>query len=142
MTAREYRGLAYRNNADLAAWLAKRPAEKALEPELPIIDPHHHLWHTPTRGLYFLPELMADLSGGEGGGGHNIVSTVFLECQSMFRAGGPDELKPVGEVEFVVGQAAQAAADPSIATRVCEGIIGWVDLMRGAKIREVLESRD
>src|SRR6478735_1674076 len=43
MATREYRGLAYRNNADLAAWLAKRPAEKALEPDLPIIDPHHHL---------------------------------------------------------------------------------------------------
>ena len=82
----------------LQAWLAKRPPKAALEPELPIIDPHHHLWHTPTRGLYFLPELMADL-----GGGHKIISTVFLECQSMFRAGGPDETAPVGEVEFVDG---------------------------------------
>ena len=135
MAAREYRGLAYRNNADLAAWLAKRPAEKALETELPIIDPHHHLWHTPTRGLYFLPELMADL-----GGGHNIVSTVFLECQSMFRAGGPDEMKPVGEVEFVAGQAAQSASGQYGKTRVCEGIIGWADLMSGAKVRDVLEA--
>ncbi|WP_428666429.1 amidohydrolase family protein [Reyranella sp.] len=140
MAAREYRGLAYRNNADLAAWLAKRPTETALEPELPIIDPHHHLWHTPTRGLYFLPELMADLSGGKGGGGHNIVSTVFLECQSMFRAGGPDELKPVGEVEFVAGQAAQSASGQYGKTRVCEGIIGWADLMLGTKVREVLEA--
>src|SRR5258707_8205780 len=120
MAAKEYRGLAYRNNADLAGWLAKRPTEKALEPELPIIDPRHHPWHTPTRGLYFLPELMADLSAGEGGGGHNIVSTVFLECQSMFRAGGPDELKPVGEVEFVAGQAAQSASGQYGKTRVCE----------------------
>jgi len=135
MAAREYRGLAYRNNADLAAWLAKRPAEKALEPELPIIDPHHHLWHTPTRGLYFLPELMADL-----GGGHNIVSTVFLECQSMFRASGPDEMKPVGEVEFVAGQAAQSASGQYGKTRICEGIIGWADLMLGAKVRDVLEA--
>lgn len=135
MATREYRGLAYRNNAELAAWLARRPSEKALEPDLPIIDPHHHLWHTPARGLYFLPELMSDL-----GGGHNIVSTVFLECQAMFRAGGPEEMKPVGEIEFVVGQAAQAAADPAIKTRACEGIIGWVDLMLGAKVREVLEA--
>ena len=55
MASGEYRGLAYRNNADLKAWLAKRPAESALEPDLPIIDPHHHLWHTAARGLYFLP---------------------------------------------------------------------------------------
>ena len=57
----EYRGLIHRNNADLQAWLAKRPPEAALEPELPIIDPHHHLWDTPVRGHYFLPELLADI---------------------------------------------------------------------------------
>ena len=51
----EYRGLYYRNDADLAAWLAKRPAEAALEPDLPIIDPHHHFWDVPQRGRYFLP---------------------------------------------------------------------------------------
>ena len=132
---REYRGLAYRNNADLAAWLAKRPPEKALEPELPIIDPHHHLWHTEARGRYFLAELLADL-----GGGHNVVSTVFLECQAMFRAAGPEEMKPVGEIEFVVGQAAQMASGQYGKTRVCEGIIGWVDLLQGAKVRDVLEA--
>ena len=126
MATREYRGLAYRNNADLAAWLAKRPAEKALEPDLPIIDPHHHLWHTEARGLYFLPELLKDF-----GGGHNVVSSVFLECQAMFRASGPEEMKPVGEIEFVVGQSAVAASGQFTKTRVCEGIIGWVDLQLG-----------
>ena len=105
MAVREYRGLIYRSKADLAAWLATRPTEKAIEPELPIIDPHHHLWDAPQRHreLYFLPELLADT-----GGGHNIVSTVFLECQAMFRAAGPEHLKPLGEIEFVRGIAAQA----------------------------------
>ena len=131
----EYRGLSYRNNADLQAWLAKRPSEVALEPELPIIDPHHHLWDTPQRGLYLLPELLADT-----GGGHNIVSTVFLECQSMFRATGPGEMRPVGEVEFVNGTAAMSASGQYGKTRVCEAIIGWVDLMLGAKVRKVLEA--
>ena len=131
----EYRGLSYRNNADLQAWLAKRPSEVALEPELPIIDPHHHLWDTPQRGLYLLPELLADT-----GGGHNIVSTVFLECQSMFRATGPEEMRPVGEVEFVNGTAALSASGQYGKTRVCEAIIGWVDLMLGAKVRKVLEA--
>ena len=56
----EYRGLAYRNDAQLAAWLAKRPREEALEPALPIIDPHHHFWDRPQRGRYLLPELLAD----------------------------------------------------------------------------------
>ena len=135
MTDGEYRGLIHRNNADLAAWLAMRPPEKALEPELPIIDPHHHLWDTPQRGSYFLPELLADI-----GGGHNIVSTVFLECQSMFRAGGPEEMRPVGEVEFVNGIAAMSASGQYGKTRVCEAIIGWADLMQGARVRAVLEA--
>jgi predicted TIM-barrel fold metal-dependent hydrolase len=133
----EYRGLIYRNHADLTAWLAKRPREKALEPDLPIIDPHHHLWDAPQRQreLYFLPELLADAAGG-----HNIISTVFLECQAMFRAHGPEAMKPLGEIEFVRGIAAQADSGQYGKTRVAEGIVGWADLMLGAKVREVLEA--
>ena len=133
----EYRGLIHRNSADLAAWLAERPSETALEPDLPIIDPHHHLWDAPhrDRGRYFLPELLEDT-----GGGHNIVSTVFLECQAMFRATGPEEMKPVGEVEFVNGVAAMSASGQYGKTRACEAIIGWADLMVGARVRSVLEA--
>src|SRR6266576_1945721 len=82
----EYRGLAYREDPALKAWLAKRPCEAALEPALPIIDPHHHFWDTPQRGHYLLPELLADI-----GGGHKIVLTVFLECRAMYRKSGPSE---------------------------------------------------
>ena len=134
-TKSEYRGISHRNNADLAAWLARRPTEAALEPELPIIDPHHHLWHTEHRGKYFLPELLADI-----GGGHNIVSTVFLECQAMFRATGPAEMKPVGEVEFVNGIAAMSASGGYGNCRVAEAIIGHADLTIGARVRDVLEA--
>src|SRR4249920_4121936 len=95
-----YPGLAYRNDGDLKAWLAKRPPEAALEPALPIIDPHHHFWDTPQRGCYLLRELLADI-----GGGHNIVSTVFLECRAMYRKDGPREMAALGEVEFVAGLA-------------------------------------
>ena len=131
----EYRGIVYRNDADLKAWLAKRPAEAALEPELPIIDPHHHLWDTPHRGTYFLPDLLADI-----GGGHNIVSTVYLECQSMYRASGPSEMAPVGEVEFVNGVAAMSASGNYGPCRVAEGIVGYADLRLGARVRDVLEA--
>ena len=134
-TKGEYRGLMHRNDADLAAWLAKRPTEAALEPELPVIDPHHHLWDAPQRGEYLLPEFLADA-----GGGHTIVSSVFLECRSMFRADGPEAMKPVGEVEFVNGIAAMAASGGYGKTRVCEAIVGWADLMLGAKVRDVLEA--
>src|SRR6516162_1821370 len=121
----EYRGLAYRDETALKAWLAKRPREAALEPALPIIDPHHHFWDTPQRGRYLLPELLEDLGGSQRSeaspdavsassagarGGHNIVSTVFLECRSMYKKDGPAEMAPVGEVEFVNGIAAMSAS--------------------------------
>jgi predicted TIM-barrel fold metal-dependent hydrolase len=131
-----YNGLAYRNDHDLKAWLAKRPTEAALEPELPIIDPHHHFWDTLQRGRYFLPELLADI-----GAGHNIVSTVFLECQSMYRKHGPREMAPVGEVEFVNGIAAMSASGTYGPCRVAEAIIGHADLTLGARVRDVLEAQ-
>jgi len=132
----EYRGLYYRSDTDLKSWLAKRPSEAALEPALPIIDPHHHFWDAPHRGQYFLPELLADISGG-----HNIVSTVFLECQSMYRKDGPRNMAPVGEVEFVNGIAAMSASGTYGPCRVAEAIIGHADLTLGARVREVLEAQ-
>jgi predicted TIM-barrel fold metal-dependent hydrolase len=131
----EYPGLAYRNEADLRAWLARRPAEAALEPDLPIIDPHHHFWDTPQRGRYLLSELLDDA-----GGGHNVVATVFVECRSMYRKDGPPALAPVGEVEFVNGIAAMSASGGYGACRVAEGIVGHADLTLGAAVREVLEA--
>ena len=131
----EYRGLNHRDTAALTVWLGKRPRETALEADLPIIDPHHHLWDTPQRGQYFLPDLLADI-----GGGHNIVSTVFLECQSMYRKDGPPEMAPVGEVEFVNGIAAMSASGQYGPCRVAEGIVGYADLRLGARVRPVLEA--
>jgi L-fuconolactonase len=131
----EYRGSTYRDDAALRAWLAKRPTEAALEQELPIIDPHHHFWDQPQRGQYLLPDLLADI-----GGGHNIVSTVFLECRAMYRKSGPREMAAVGEVEFVNGIAAMSASGNYGPCRVAEGIVGGGDLSVGASVRELLEA--
>jgi L-fuconolactonase len=120
-----------------AAWL-DQVQEAALEPELPIIDTHHHLWDRQTSWIqnrYLMDEIQADLNSG-----HNIVSTVFVECDSMFRADGPAELAPVGEVEFVNGIAAMAASGGYGPTRVAAGIIGHADLRLGARAKGVLEA--
>lgn len=111
--------------------------EAALEPELPIIDPHHHLWDYPKmeNGRYLLDELLADINTG-----HNVVATVYMECGSMFHAEGPDALKPVGETEFVQGIAAMSASGVYGKTRVCAGIVGFADLLLGANVREVLDA--
>ena len=77
------------------AWLA-RLREDVLEPDLPIIDAHHHLWERPS-GVYLLPQLKADVTAG-----HNVRGTVFIQCGYGFRNDGPPELRPVGETETVV----------------------------------------
>jgi L-fuconolactonase len=114
-----------------AAWLATRQ-EEIIDPALPICDPHHHLWDFSS-SRYLLPELLADI-----GAGHNVESTVFVECTAFYRADGPLELQPIGETEFVNGVAAMAASGRYGKTRACAGIVGYADLMRGASVESVL----
>ena len=131
--------------------------EAILEPELPIIDPHHHLWdrtggrppvtaelpanaHAFTKvgartPRYLLPELLADLRCG-----HNIIATVFMQCGAMYRADGPEHMKPVGETEFVNGVAAMTASGNYGDVRACAGIVGHADCTLGEQIDEVLEA--
>ena len=114
-------------------WLARR-TETILEPALPIVDPHHHLWERPG-WRYMLDDLLADTNSG-----HNIVGTVFVQCRSMHRAGGPEEFRPVGETEFVNGVAAMSASGGYGATKVCAGIVGHTDLRLGNHAAAVLEA--
>ena len=114
-------------------WLARR-REEVLEPELPIVDPHHHLIDRPESGTYLLPDLLQDIASG-----HNIVATVYLEWLSMYRADGPAEMRPVGEIEFANGVAAMSASGAYGVPRVCAGIVGHADLLLGSRVTKVLE---
>lgn len=113
------------------AWLDKLH-EDILEPALAIIDPHHHLWERD--GGYLLDELLADT-----GSGHRIVATVFVQCGYAYRTSGPEELRPVGETEFVAGVAAEAERR-KLKTRACAGIVGTADLTLGARVEPVLRA--
>ena len=115
-------------------WLALYE-EDVLEPDLPIVDPHHHFWDHPGN-RYLLPEFLEDT-----GSGHNIRATLFVECRAMYRAEGPVELKPLGETEFANGIAAMSASGGYGPTRVCTGIIGHVDLTLGAGAGDVFEAQ-
>ncbi|MGH7103048.1 MAG: amidohydrolase family protein, partial [Acetobacteraceae bacterium] len=115
-------------------WLERR-REDIIEPDLSIVDPHHHLVDRPETGRYLLPELLRDT-----GSGHNITATVYLEWLSMYRSGGPAGLRPVGEVEFANGIAAMAASGTYGDTQVCAGIVGHADLSLGAAVEPVLET--
>jgi len=114
------------------AWLAQT-IEDPIDPGLPICDPHHHLWDRHG-DRYLLDELMEDT-----GSGHNIVSTVFIDCKSMYRQDGPAELRPVGETEFVQG-VANRNTERSGKTNVAAGIISFADLTLGDAVIPVLEA--
>jgi predicted TIM-barrel fold metal-dependent hydrolase len=112
-------------------WLDRRK-EPIVEPDLPIVDPHHHLWDRPG-WRYLLDELLADTASG-----HNIVATVFVQARTMTRAAGPVEMRPVGETEFVNGIAAMSASGIYGKTRHCAGIVGHADLALGSRVEPVL----
>ena len=124
--------MAPRDPVEHAAWLASGE-EAALEPDLPIVDPHHHLWDHPG-SRYLLDELLADTSG------HRVLKTVFVECGSMFRADGPPTHACVGETEFVQGIAAQSASGGYGDMRACAGIVSHADLLQGTQVRDILEA--
>ena len=126
--------------------------ETILEPDLPILDPHHHLWDRtallaqlppPQHGFdqvirrrprYMADELVADMKSG-----HNVRATIFVDCGAMYRADGPQELKSLGETEFVNGVAAIGASGQFGDVRPCAGIVGNVALSLGARTGEILD---
>jgi predicted TIM-barrel fold metal-dependent hydrolase len=116
-------------------WLARQPHEDIVDPLLPIVDAHHHLWH---RGghRYLLDELLADT-----GNGHNVIATVFVDCVAFYREDGPAEMRCIGETEFANGVAAMSASGTCGPTRACAAIVGHADLLRGAAARDVLEAQ-
>jgi predicted TIM-barrel fold metal-dependent hydrolase len=134
----------------------ERCPEPILEPDLPIVDAHHHLWFMPESAVvamerhpgvalralgpvvrrnarYLFDEYKRDIESG-----HNIRATVFVDAHAMYRATGSEALRSVGEVEFVNGVAAMAASGLFGDAKVCAGIVGGVDLTLGAAVEEVL----
>lgn len=132
-------------------------SEPVLDPDLPIIDAHHHLWFQSQAALdaldpkddelgpltqnysfhprYLFDELLADATAG-----HNVRATVYIEVHSMYRRTGPAHLRSVGEIEFANGMAAMAESGTFGEPRLCAAIVGGVDLRRGATVRETLEA--
>lgn len=116
------------------AWLARTAPEPALEPDLPIVDPHVHLLHRDYK--YFVEEYARDVADS----GHNVEAMVFAECHAMYRARGPEHLRCVGETEFAVGMSAIAASEKYTSARVAAGIVGFADLTHGERTRDVLQA--
>ena len=111
-------------------WLAQ-VKEDIIEPDIRIIDPHHHLWDD--RGsTYLVKDLQTDTSSG-----HNVLKTVYMECGSLYSEAGPEHMKPIAETEFVLQQAKQSRK--SDGAKIA-GIIAHADLRLGEDVLEVLEA--
>ena len=106
--------------------------EAPLEPDVPIIDAHHHLGDMA--GGYFVEDLHADTSAG-----HNVVASVFVQCHYAHRTQGPEHLRPVGETERIA-QLAVNAERHGLPLRVAAGIVGFADLTLGDDVEEVLQA--
>ena len=120
-------------------WLQLTP-ETALEPALPICDPHHHIWaqrhEPPAYQRYLLPDLVADIRDS----GHNVRSTVFIEVKAFYRTDGPQEMRPVGEVAQIDAVADTAASGKHGHTKIAAAIVGHADLKLGDRVAPVLEA--
>jgi predicted TIM-barrel fold metal-dependent hydrolase len=113
-----------------AEWLASG-TESALEPDMPIIDAHHHFYERPG-WTYLLDEYLQDARSG-----HNITASVFMQALTRYRKDGPEELRPVGEIEYVANVTKPLQAGKP---QVAKGMVGYADLRRGAAVRDVLEA--
>lgn len=111
-------------------WLARAEPEEAIDPDLPIVDSHHHLGEGPG-GRYLVPDLMNDLADG-----HNVIATVNVEGNHFFRTYGPAHLRAAGETEIIVNMTGGGDVGT---TRVCAGIVGYADLFLGPEVEELLD---
>ena len=127
--------------------------ETILEPDLPIVDPHHHLWdlrpllpafpeprHPFIEAIAGAPYYTFDALHADATSGHNVVATVFMECGAFYDPARGDAMKPVGEVEYVNGVAAQGASGLYGNFRPCAAIVGHADLTLGKAVEPVVEA--
>ncbi len=119
-----------RTLTELTVW-QNAGRERPLMPDMPIVDPHHHLW-PGWRNAYEAADFLEELRGG-----HRVISTIYIECGSSYRRTGPRAMMPVGETEFV----AATTANASRACNLCEGIVAYADLRLGDRIVPVLEAQ-
>jgi L-fuconolactonase len=124
----------YRYPAPNPGWL-RLHTEEILEPGLPIVDAHHHLWKE-SGNHYLLEDLIADVATG-----HRIVATVYVQCHHAYRDSGPMHLRPVGETEQIEAIRRESRlSNPG--ARLCEGIVGFADLLAENVLDEVLDAHE
>lgn len=107
-------------------WLSLEQ-EPVIASDQPIFDSHHHLWDRP-EGRYLVDDFMLDASVG-----HDVRASLFVQCTTGYLTDGPVEMRPLGEVETVLGGSKNLPMHPI-------GIIAFADLQLGSAVRPVLEA--
>ncbi|OZD08782.1 amidohydrolase [Rhodococcus sp. 06-156-3C] len=113
-----------------ASWLSQQRPEPVIEPELKMVDSHHHFWDNPY--IYDVADLSEDVQSG-----HRVTSTVYVECGNGYLTTGPEELRPVGETEKVVSNTSRTS--PGGFPVLAAGIVGFADLTLGSRVGAVLD---
>lgn len=133
----DYVGNQPRRTLELTEWLGRGDPSPVIDPEMPIVDPHHHLFGSPNDPLFYeIGDIRDDLNSG-----HRVIATVYVEAyDSGWRTSGPEQLRPVGEIEKIVGLTREPLLLSSGPCRVAAGIIGHADMMLGDAAQEVLEA--
>ena len=136
-----FEGNQYRTRDDLLAWLGQS-REAPIEPDLPVVDAHHHLWNDDHR-RYQIPDLVDDI------GTMNVIASVFIECGATYdtridyREGVvvPPEIykQPVSEIRFVVDEVRNNVRAGQLG--LCNAIVGFGNLLVGeTSARDMLET--
>jgi predicted TIM-barrel fold metal-dependent hydrolase len=116
---------------DHQTWL-DQVQEEIIDPERPIVDPHHHLWRHPGMPPYLLADLWGDT-----GSGHRIEKTVFMECGAEYLSEGPDHLRSVGEVEFVTALAEESAKGATGQAEIA-ALVSHIDLALADQVADTV----
>jgi L-fuconolactonase len=135
-----YRGSLYRTTSELLSWHAGTLEEEVIEPELPIVDPHHHTYDN-VNGVYkyALDDLHNDLNSG-----HRIVGSVYVEGYSAgWYNDGPEHLRPVGEIKRIVDATREPWLLKHGTCKLAAGIVGFIDLtLEVEEVDQVLHAYD
>ncbi|HSV83778.1 MAG TPA: amidohydrolase family protein [Ramlibacter sp.] len=132
-----FRGNRYRATLALREWHARAPAEPVLEPGLPIVDAHHHLYGSAEDAHFYRVEDMAqDVASG-----HRVIGTAYVEAyQSAWRLDGPPGLRSLGEVEMIAALAARSLPTPHGPCQLAAAVVSNVDLTLADDAAPVLQA--
>lgn len=127
-----------RSTRELDEWHASADASTVIDVGMPIVDTHHHLFGTPEdRNFYRMEDLQNDLDSG-----HRVLGTVYVEAyESGWRKTGPQALRPVGEVEMIVGLTTSPVATALGDCHVAAGVVSHADFSIGDAVEEVLQAQ-